>query len=160
MTWLPDVSQFDVMATIVLQGFGLGFVFTPLQVAGFATLRPDLRGEGTGMLNLGRNIGMAVGTSITATLLVRNEQIVHSGLAGFITPFNHALQPGGRFHLYLNPFTHAGAALLNKMINYQAGVIAYSDDFKFLLLASLPMILLFFIMHRPRAATRQTAVME
>jgi DHA2 family multidrug resistance protein len=160
VTWLPDVSQLEVITTIVLQGFGLGFVFTPLQVAGFATLRPDLRGEGTGMLNLCRNIGMAVGTSITATLLARNEQVVHSGLAGFITPFKHGLQPGGRFRLYLDPFTHAGAALLNKMINYQAAVIAYSDDFRFLLLASLPMILLFLVMHRPRAAVSQTEVME
>jgi DHA2 family multidrug resistance protein len=40
--WTPDVSQH----TIILQGFGLGLAFMPLQVLAFATLAPALRTEG------------------------------------------------------------------------------------------------------------------
>ena len=36
--WTPDVSQFDIIVSILLQGAGLGFVFIPLQVLSFATL--------------------------------------------------------------------------------------------------------------------------
>ncbi len=163
MHWLPDVSIYDVVVTIVLQGFGLGFVFIPLQVVAYATLRPDLRGEGAGMLNLCRNVGSAVGTSITAALLVRSEQTEHSVLSAFASPLNRALEGGPAVHHYLNPVTHGGAQLLNSMINYQSAIIAYADDYKFLMLTTLPLIILFFIMRRPRRSggqQQEAAVMD
>jgi MFS transporter, DHA2 family, multidrug resistance protein len=162
MLWLPDVAVSEVVVTIVLQGFGLGFVFVPLQVVAYATLRPDLRGEGAGMLNLCRNLGSAAGTSITAALLVRNEQIEHSVLSKFSSPLNRALDGGGAVHRYLDPVTHAGAALLNHMINDQSAIIAYSDDYKLLMLMTLPLVILFFIMRRPRrgGGQQEAAVMD
>ena len=36
--WTPDVSQFDIIVCILLQGAGLGLVFIPLQVLSFGTL--------------------------------------------------------------------------------------------------------------------------
>lgn len=161
MNWLPDVSVTDVVITIVLQGFGLGFVFVPLQVVAYATLRPELRGEGAGMLNLCRNVGSAIGTSITAALLVRNEQTEHSVLAVFASPLNRAFASPAMHH-YLDPVTHAGAALLNQMINYQAAVVAYIDDYKFLMVMTLPLLILFFIMRRPPSNGQQheAAVMD
>lgn len=162
MLWLPDVSVLDVTTTIVLQGFGLGFVFIPLQVVAYATLRPGLRGEAAGMLNLCRNVGSAIGTSITAALLVRNEQIEHSVLSAFASPLNRALDDGSAVHRYLDPVTHGGAALLNQMINYQSAIIAYADDYKFLTVMTLPLLILFFIMRRPRqgGGQQEAAVMD
>ncbi|MDE2582647.1 MAG: DHA2 family efflux MFS transporter permease subunit [Rhodospirillales bacterium] len=162
MNWLPDVAVAEVVTTIVLQGFGLGFVFIPLQVAAYATLRPDLRGEAAGMLNLCRNVGSAVGTSITAALLVRNEQTEHSVLSQFASPLNRALDGTPAVHRYLDLLTHGGAALLNHMIDAQSAIIAYSDDYKFLMLMTLPLLILFFIMRRPRQSggPREAAVMD
>ena len=36
--WTPDVSQHELIMAIILQGAGLGLVFTPLQMLAFATL--------------------------------------------------------------------------------------------------------------------------
>ena len=67
-------------------------MFIPLQVIAFATLDPALRTEGTALLSLLRNVGSAIGISVTGALVTQNGQIEHSMLSGFITPLNRAFQ--------------------------------------------------------------------
>lgn len=67
--WTRDVSQRTIVLTIVLQGFGLGLAFIPLQILAFATLAPALRTEGASRFALLRNIA-AIGVSVTSTGLV------------------------------------------------------------------------------------------
>ncbi|MGO7718921.1 EmrB/QacA family drug resistance transporter, partial [Rhizobium johnstonii] len=52
------------------QGAGLGFLFVPLTTIAFSTLPAHMRGDGTGLYNLSRNIGSAVGISIVSALIV------------------------------------------------------------------------------------------
>ena len=56
---------------------GVGFVFLPLQVLAFATLPPQYRTDGASLFSLFRNIGAAVGVSVTSTMLARNTQVLH-----------------------------------------------------------------------------------
>ena len=63
--WTPAVSEMTMIVNTMLQGAGLGFVFIPLQVIAFATLDPALRTEGTALLSLLRNVGSAIGISVT-----------------------------------------------------------------------------------------------
>jgi len=162
--WTPDVSQREQIITIVVQGAGLGFIFTPLQVVAFATLPVAMRTDGAAMLSLFRNVGAAMGVSLTFTLLARNVQVSHEQLGAFINPFNRALQGAGPVARMLNPATPHGAALLDQMVNQQAQIIAYVDDFKFMMLTTVPAILLLLLMRRPqRAAARSdehAAVMD
>ncbi len=146
--WTPDISERDMVATIVLQGFGMGLVFSPLSVLAFATLPPRQRGDGTALLSLFRNIGSAIGVSITSFSLARNTQAVHSEIAALITPFNRALQGGGALSRMLNPATHQGAATLDALIGRQAEIIAYIDDYRMMMVMTLPTILLLFLMRR------------
>ena len=64
----------------------------------------------------------------------------------------------------LNPATPHGAAVLDQMLNQQAQIIAYVNDFKFMTLTVLPALLLLLLMRRPqRFAPRSeehAAVME
>ncbi|MEA2803203.1 MAG: transporter, family, multidrug resistance protein, partial [Rhodospirillaceae bacterium] len=87
----PDVSQWTLIRTGVLQGMGLGFMFVPLSTITFATLPGTLRTQGTALYSLMRNIGSSIGISLVIFLLTRNTQIVHAELAGYVTPFNDAL---------------------------------------------------------------------
>ena len=73
-TWTPDVTQQQMMLTLVLQGFSIGLVFNPLSVMVYTTLPAQLRGEGTALQSLARNIGSAIGISVTAFTLTRGEQ--------------------------------------------------------------------------------------
>src|SRR6185295_17289059 len=146
--WTPDVSIWSITVTGVIQGFGLGFLFVPLNVVAFSTLPIQLRTEATAIMSLVRNIGMAVGVSLSSVLLVQSTQVVHAQIAEHITPFNRMLQTGGAY-LYWNLATHNGIAAINGEVTRQAMIIAYANDFKFMLLISLPAAFLVWFMKRP-----------
>ncbi len=127
--WTPDVAQWTIVITIVIQGAGLGFVFLPLQVLAFATLPPQYRTDGASLFSLFRNIGAAVGVSATSALLARNTQVLHELIGASVTPFNRALQGGGMISRVWNPMHAHGAAVMDQMVNQQAQIVAYIDDY-------------------------------
>jgi DHA2 family multidrug resistance protein len=138
-----------------LQGFGLGFVFTPLSVITFSTLSRQHLTQGTAIFSLMRNVGGSVGVSIVEALFVRNSQIVHSRLAEHIRPDNPLAQALGA--PYSLTEVH-GIAALNAEVTRQAQMIAYIDDFRFMvlvILASLPFLLL---LRRPNRAAKGPAI--
>jgi DHA2 family multidrug resistance protein len=145
--WTPAVSDETVILNTMLQGAGLGFVFVPLQVIAFATLAPALRTEGTALLSLLRNMGSAIGISVTSALVTQNGQVEHSILTGFITPLNRAFQGSAAS---LMPTTPHGAQVLNGMLTHQSSIIAYNNDWKLMMLLSLPMLPLLLIMRGPK----------
>jgi DHA2 family multidrug resistance protein len=148
--WTPDIGQWPMMLTIVLQGAGMGFVFIPLQVVAFATLSPVFRTDATALLSLFRNVGSAIGLSVTSMMLARNSQILHEQLGSNITPFNRAFQISPAVRQMFNAGTVHGSVMLDQMVNQQAQIIAYLDDFKLMLLTSLPTLLLLLVMRQPR----------
>src|SRR5436305_7515281 len=74
-----------IIVSGIVQGFGLGFIFVPLQSLAFASLPASYRTTGAALLNLCRNIGGSVGISVVTSLLARNVQISHSDLASHVT---------------------------------------------------------------------------
>lgn len=146
--WTPDIDAWSLALTTLLQGAGLGLVFTPLQVIAFATLPTDLRTDGTALFSLVRNVGSSIGISITSFLLAQNTQIVHAQLAEHVTPFNRMLQTGGAYLLW-NSATPPGLSALNAEVTRQASIIAYMNDFRLMLLICLPSALLLLLMRRP-----------
>ncbi|MBS0643427.1 MAG: DHA2 family efflux MFS transporter permease subunit [Proteobacteria bacterium] len=147
--WTPAVSDFDIITNTALQGFGLGFVFVPLQVIAFATLEPALRTEGTALLSLVRNVGSAIGISVTTAMVSQTVQVEHSVLSSYITPLNRAFQGAAAS---LMPTTPHSAQVLDGILNRQALIIAYNNDWKLMMLTSLPMLLLLLLMRRPKQA--------
>jgi MFS transporter, DHA2 family, multidrug resistance protein len=159
--WTPDVSQWTIVSVGFVQGAGLGFLFVPLTTAAFSTLPAHLRGEGTGLYNLSRNIGSSVGISVVSALIAENTQINHANIAAYVTPLNHAFQAPMAHHM-LNPITAAGRAALDGMITLQAVIIAYIDDFKLLMIMALMAMPLVFLLKKPGAPAKMdhSAVME
>jgi MFS transporter, DHA2 family, multidrug resistance protein len=155
--WTPDVSTSRIALTITLQGAGLGFIFIPLQVLAFATLAPQFRTDGASLFSLCRNIGAAIGVSVTSAMLARNTQALHAEIGAQVNPFNRALQGHEAVHHLWDPATHHGAALLDQVINQQAQIVAYIDDYKMMIFTTLPSLLLLFLMRRPRRALGQSA---
>jgi DHA2 family multidrug resistance protein len=142
--WTPDVSAWTVISIGFIQGASIGFVFVPLSTITFTTLPSELRTQATGIFSLMRNIGSAIGISVTGALLQSNTRINHQIIAEAITPFNRALSQGAASR-YWNPANLHDAASLNQEITRQASAIAYIDDFKLMLilaLAALPLVLL------------------
>jgi DHA2 family multidrug resistance protein len=147
-TWTPDIEQWRIVVAITVQGAGLGFLFIPLQVLAFATLPGQYRTDGASLFSLFRNIGAAIGVSVTSSMLVHNTQVLHEQIGGSLTPFNRALTSGGPVEQIWNVGTHRGLALLDGLVNQQALIIAYVDDYKMMIFSTAPILLLLLIMRR------------
>jgi len=147
--WTPDVSTSSIVITSLVQGFGFGLMFTPLSIITFATLPIEFRVDGTAFFSLVRNVGSAIGISVTSVLLTQNTQIMHSRIADSVTPFNRMLQTDAAYLLW-NVTSPPGLAALNAEVTRQASIIAYSNDFKFLFFLTLPTAILVLFM-RPSA---------
>ncbi|BFM50065.1 DHA2 family efflux MFS transporter permease subunit [Marinomonas sp. THO17] len=139
-----EVSAWDIIRSGMVQGVGLGFVFVPLSTISFATLDAKYRDEGTSMFSLLRNIGSSIGISIVTTYLAQRIQINHAAFADYINPFNLGLDVAQQAGVY--DITHVtGLANLNALVNEQATILAYLQDFRFMMwvtLAALPLVLL------------------
>ncbi|HEX6001799.1 MAG TPA: DHA2 family efflux MFS transporter permease subunit [Hyphomicrobiaceae bacterium] len=151
--WTPDIDAWSMAMTTLLQGFGLGFVFIPLQVVAYATLAPDLRGDATALFSLVRNVGSAVGISIATFLLSQSTQTMHARIAEGVTPFNYNLQTGGAYLIW-NTATAPGRMALNAEVTRQASIIAYGNDFKFMLVITLATAFLLLLLRRPKTAAQ------
>ena len=53
-------------------------------------------------------------------------------------------------HHWLDPTTRHGAALLDRVVNQQAQIVAYADDYVLLIMTTLPALLLLLLMRMPR----------
>jgi DHA2 family multidrug resistance protein len=143
--WTPDISEATVMTVGFIQGISIGFLAIPINIIAFATLPPAIRTEATSIYSLMRNLGSAIGISITGALLQANTQVNHALIAEGITPFNRMLQDGAAARIW-DTGSVQGMSLLNEQVTQQARVIAYIDDFKLMLvLAIIVLPLLLFV---------------
>jgi DHA2 family multidrug resistance protein len=147
-TWSLEQSWQPFIISGVLQGLGIGLVFVPLQVLAFGTLPPTSRTEGAAVLNLTRNIGSSIGIAIVVALLARNTQISHADLAQHISPQNLPVDPN-----LLSRFGETGSAALamaDGIVNQQAAMIAYLDDFWLMTIACGLAIPAAFLLRKPK----------
>ncbi len=146
--WTPQIGAWQLSSVTFVQGLGMGLVFVPMNLVSFATLGPRLRTDGAGLTNLVRNIGSAVGVSVTTTVLASSVQTIHSQLSQFASPFNRGLSVNAP-SLMMNPQIPFGLANLNRLIEYRAQVEAYANDFLFMFYVSLPIFVVIWLMRRP-----------
>lgn len=139
-----EMDEWPLVYSSFVQGIGIGMLFSCMTTLAFATLKPQYRGEATGLYSLVRNLGTSVGVSVVSTLLAQNTQINHAVLAEHITPYVTSLD-----FSWAQALMAAGAgsvaAMANAEITRQAMMLAILDDFKLLMytaLATLPFILL------------------
>jgi DHA2 family multidrug resistance protein len=160
--WTPDVSQKTIVVVGIIQGIGLGFLFVPLSVITLSTLAPECRAEGAGLYSLSRNIGSSIGISVVNSLLTRNTQVNHAEIARNVTSVNRAFEDF-TITQFWDPISAAGRAALDAVVTQQAQIIAYMDDYKLLMIATLAAIPLLVIFKKPprsAAADSSMHVME
>ncbi len=132
----PASSELQIATTSFIQGASIGLVFVSLSTVTFATLPAALRSQGTSVYSLMRNMGSAIGISVTGSMLQRNLKVNHETIGTLVTPFNRMLQVGAAGRVW-NPMHAAGAAALDGVVTRQALTIAYSDDFRLMMIVTL-----------------------
>jgi DHA2 family multidrug resistance protein len=142
----PQMDSWPVIRSGVVQGLGLGLVFVPLSTIAFATLEPRFRADATSLFSLVRNIGSSIGISLVTAALTRNVQINHAELGAFITPFNPILAQVSPGAVLRDP---AALQMVDGLVNVQAAMVSYVDDFYLMMWVSLAAMPLALILRRP-----------
>jgi len=142
----------------MLQGFGLAFLFIPINVAAFAYVPREKTNMGTGIINLARNIGASVGIATVTTLLERRTQFHQSRLMENVNLTNPAYQKS--LSSLTKTLGSAGASssaaaaqahgVLYSTIQRQAAMLAFVDNYKLLAVVFFAIIPIFFLMKRPK----------
>src|SRR5437868_9277801 len=139
-----QMGMMPVIISGLLQGFGLGCTFVPLNIIALSNLPRHILTQGTAIRSVMRNLGGSIGISVLVATLAQNTQVVHARLVEGLRPDN----PLAQAPYLAAPFsltTAGGIAALNAEVTRQAAMVAYIDDFKLMMLialATLPVLLL------------------
>ena len=148
-SFTPQMDNWLILSSGVIQGLGMGMVFVPLSTVAFATLDVRFRTDATALFSLVRNLGSSIGVSVVTVLLVRNTQVNHTELSAFINPFNPNLWA-------VSPAAAGGDPMalsqMDRMVNIQAMMISYVNDFKLLMMMTLIAIPFVFLLRKPKTA--------
>jgi len=154
--WNLDISFGMVVRARMLQSVGMAFLFIPINVAAFSFLARDKTNMGTGIINLARNIGASIGVATVTTMLERRAQIHTVQLNENIISGNLAYEStiaGFKAHLLAigaDPVQAVQQAhgMLYGLIQRQAAMMAFVDNFWLLGVIFLVMIPLLFLMKK------------
>jgi MFS transporter, DHA2 family, multidrug resistance protein len=147
------VSQWSFLWAIIISGIGSGCIFVPLSAVTVSGLPNEEIGNASGLYNLMRNIGGGIGISVVNTIVARHEQLHRNELAHSINLGNvnlmnrlHGLQQflqsqGSSASTALN----RAYGLINLILNGQARLWSYVDDFRYMALVCfgcIPIVLM------------------
>ena len=151
-----DISFRFASLLRVVQVFGLGFLFVPINLVAYIGMPTDKSNSVAGLVNFMRNIGSSIGTSMVTTLIARREQFHQVYLAAHTTPARAPftlLMKGLAAHLAVagldaslasrQAYGRIYAALVR-----QATTLAYIDTFWVLAVGAVIMFLLSFALRK------------
>jgi DHA2 family multidrug resistance protein len=140
----------------MVQAFGLGFLFVPINLSAYVGVAPEKGNNVSGLVNFMRNIGSSVGTSMVTTLLARRAQFHQSVLASHATRYDPAFR--NQLSGLSRQLLHAGASppdaqvqaygRLYRSLQVQSQTLAYIDTFMVLAVLAGIMFLLAFIVRK------------
>ncbi|MEI9937400.1 MAG: DHA2 family efflux MFS transporter permease subunit [Pseudomonadota bacterium] len=140
------VGQWGLALPLVMQGAGMALIFVPMETTAFSRIPRHLTADATGLSNVLKETGGAIGLALFTSVLLRREVVARAGLAAHLGLTNplvaqrlsllQALTPG------LSPAAARSQALgsLSAIVSREAAVRAYNQ--LFLLLGAMILILL------------------
>jgi len=144
----------SVILPNLLNGFATGCIFVPLTTMTMGMLAKEEIGNAAGIYNLMRNLGGSIGIASIMTFLVRGTQSHRSYLMADVTAGSAAVAQ--RLHGFEGRLVLGGASsadahakalgMLDGLVQHQASLFAYVDNFRVLGLLALvcvPLALLF-----------------
>lgn len=139
--WLASVDVnspfWTVAGSVMLSRIGLGLIKPSLNVTALRSLRPELLGQGAGMINFARQLGGAFGVNLLSVMLDRRtffhsdtltsmQTAANSGTAELLRAMQALLAQAG-----VSPDVQASSALhfLGRMVHAQAYTMGFRDAF-------------------------------
>jgi DHA2 family multidrug resistance protein len=154
-----NMSQWTLTWPIIFSGVGTGLVFVTLSTLAMGTLKKQEIGNASGLYNLFRNIGGSVGISIVNTVVTRHSQTHRLELSRHVNgdiwfqQTLHRIQALMSLHTTAHLAKIRSYAVIERLLDQQAAVYSYVDDFRYLaLLCFLCAPIVFFVKRvKPKA---------
>ncbi|MDE6139168.1 MAG: MFS transporter, partial [Candidatus Gastranaerophilales bacterium] len=148
-----QISNINIMIPNFIMGLGMGLSFVPIINLAMETISNVQMTNATGLQNLLKNIGSAVGTSLVATMVTRFSQVHQNMMVGNLSELNPAfIERVQSTTAALSQYTHITVA--KHMAEYsqygtllkQSSLWAFMDSFRIfglLCFMLIPLLLLF-----------------
>ena len=133
----------DTRFALIIRGFALGFLFAPINFVSFAALSGPEIAQGSGLINLVRQLGGSFGIAILGTYVTNMTKFHQVNLSQYIYPGNPILEQRLQNIIgllvskgYSQPDAqNAAYGVLSRQVGAQALTQAYDDAFLLILLA-------------------------
>ncbi len=156
----PQSGEPDTRFALMIRGFGLGMMFTPINQVAYASLKPSEAQQAAGLINLARQLGGSFGIAILGAYVANHVAMHRTDLVSNLAPSNPLLVQ--RLHMLTGAMLQRGYAppvaqrmaigLLDGTVNAQSTVIAYDDAFKMILLTFLAVTPAVLMLRKPKGA--------
>jgi len=142
----------------VVRAVGQAFVFAPLSAVATAGIETENAGSASGLFNMTRNLGGAIGIAALQTLLTKREQYHSNVLSQSVTMFEQATR--NRIDQLTQYFmthgvidridaVHRAYVAIGKTVQKQAFILAFSDTFYLLGVALIVALIASLMLKKP-----------
>jgi MFS transporter, DHA2 family, multidrug resistance protein len=138
ITMTNDYATDQLFWPNVVRAIGQALVFAPLSAVATAGIEAESAGSASGLFNMMRNLGGAIGIAALQTLLTKREQYHSNVLSQQVTMFEPAtrtrLDQLTQYFMNHGVIDHVDAAhrayvAIGKVVQKQAFILAFSDTF-------------------------------
>jgi DHA2 family multidrug resistance protein len=173
LVWMANLnlqlSYGQLVFMRIFQASGLAFLFIPINTIAYIGVKQSENNDVSGLTNLARNIGASCGTAFVSTMLIRRSAAHESSMVRNFVPGNPGFDrqvtnlagryragngtgvPGGPFGGASQGAIHQAENAIYNQMHSQAGVLAYVDIIRYLVIFCACMLpLLFFIPKPPK----------
>src|SRR6266851_4990350 len=162
MTWITrDYDFYELLVPQILRGIGMMFAMVPTNNIALGTLRPDRVKNASGLFNLTRNLGGAVGLAIINQVLNDRTDLHISRLQERVNWGNAtAVETLNMFTQRLQGMGDAALMAmkqLSQIVHRQAVVMGYGDAFFMLTMFYFGLSLLVMLLKKPASASAEPA---
>lgn len=142
-----DISMTSIAVPNFILGLGMGFSLVPSIALSAATLSNSQMTNAAGLQNLLKNIGGAIGTSLSGTMIARCAQMHQYNMVGNLNELNPVYQERlAQTAAGLSIFTHPVEAqymaqsVLYKQLVQQSTLLGFVDTFRMFSVAAMIVI--------------------
>src|SRR5574344_25915 len=148
-----EFSMINIVIPNFIFGFAIGLTVTVLTTASMESVTNAQMTNASGVQNLVKNLGAAIGTSLVATMVSRYTQAFQHNMVGFLDVNNHVYIQRlesltayfSQFDVYSVALVKAKAMLYNQLLQ-QSSLCSYMQTFRIWGIAALlciPLLLLY-----------------
>jgi MFS transporter, DHA2 family, multidrug resistance protein len=158
-------GESDVRAALLIRGFGLGMLFTPINNVAYASLEPHEAQQAAGLINLSRQLGGSFGIAVLANYVYKHAQyhradlVSNLSIGDMMTDTRVQALTRGFIGRGMNAFDAQKAALqaLNAQVSQQSSMLSFNDAWLFVLIVFVLVSPAILLLKRPEGHAEMPA---